>query len=173
MILLLLEKPLKNPTDLRTFYFLPYGCQTQASKGCKHGVNTFLSSSTTHRTFYLPYYLSIVFHYCQVSRTPFDGNREKKLWTQQTLDNQEGCLCSTSSKTLSLLFFFSPQICISTFLCFCVFFLSKWKLVTQIVAFLYVAYKQRQVSISAYPNFLLNNDLNQFGTVGWLAKTWS
>lgn len=55
----------------------------------------------------------------------------------------------------------------------CVFFLSKWKLVTQIVAFLYVAYKQRQVSISAYPNFLLNNDLNQFGTVGWLAKTWS
>ena len=48
--------------------------------------------------------------------------RKKKLWTQQTLDNQEGCLCSTSSKTLSLLFFFSPQICISTFLCFVFFF---------------------------------------------------
>lgn len=54
---------------------------------------------------------------------------------------------------------FSPQpICISTFLCF-VFFPSKWNLVTQIVAFLYVAYKQREVSINAYTNLFLNNDL--------------
>lgn len=42
---------------------------------------------------------------------------------------------------------------------FCFVFFSKWNLVTQIVAFLYVAYKQREVSISAYTNFFLNNDL--------------
>lgn len=47
----------------------------------------------------------------------------------------------------------------SAFPHFCALFFLQVNLVTQIVAFLYVAYKQREVSISTYTNFLLNNDL--------------
>lgn len=156
MIFLFLEKPFKkkHPTDLRTFYFLPHGCQTQASKGCKHRVTLFFfTSSTTHRTFYyrityLLFFTIAMFPGLLVMET------EKKLWTQQTLDNQEGCLCSTSSRLAPPLLPTNLHFHISV-LCFS----SKWNLVTQIVAFLYVAYKQREVSISAYTNFLLNNDL--------------
>ena len=52
MIFLFLEKPFKKDTDLRTFYFLPHGCRTQACKGCKHGVTLFLTSSHNTWTFY-------------------------------------------------------------------------------------------------------------------------
>lgn len=118
-------------------------------------------------TFYLPpqhirLSISILPIYCffffTIAMFPglvmMETEKKKKLWTQQTLDNQEGCLRSTSSRLVPLLLPTNLHFHISVHC-----FFSKWNLVTQIVAFLYVAYKQREVSISAFTNFLLNNDL--------------
>lgn len=102
-----------------------------------------------------------------VSRTPAErkrgrgrrrGKKQKdktKLWTQQTLDNQEGCFTLDLIKTSSS----RPKtiICVSTFLCSCFFFfpfLSREIFLLWSWPFLFVASKQRKVSNSYFEQWL-------------------
>lgn len=115
MIFLFLEKPFKKKdTDLRTFiFFLMAAAHRQA-----RDANSFLSSSTTHRTFY--YRITIVFHYCHVSRTPCDGNREKNKTVNTTnlrqprrlltLNLLKTCPSFSAFPHFCALFFFSLQV---------------------------------------------------------------
>ena len=146
-MILILGEALQNTTQISGLFIFFLMAAKHRPAGDANRVQHFLHNTSGCR---LPDYLSIVFHYCHVSRTRRDGNIEKKLWTLQTLDNQDGCLRSTSSRLVPTL----PSSTKSAFPLFCALsFFSHWNLFTQIVAFLYVAYKQREVSISAYTNF--------------------
>lgn len=121
-------------TEISGLYFLSHGCQIQARKGCKHGVICF---NFLHNTsdFALPYYLSIVL---PRFRDSLWGETEKKTVNTTNLRQLRRLLMLDLLKTCPSS---SPHLL--HFHIFLLFF-SNWNLVTQIVAFLYVAYKQKR-----------------------------
>lgn len=165
MIFLFLEKPFKKKQKKRhrsqDFLFSSSWLPNTGKQGMQTWCNTFLTSSTIHQTVY--YHRLPIFCFSLLPRfqdSSWWKRRGKKTVNTTNLRQPRRLLMLNLLKTCPS---FPPPLpnlhFHSSVLCVLFFFFSKWNLFTQIVAFLYVAYKQREVSICAYTNFLLNNDL--------------